>query len=76
MTQEDKMVRFILGILFGIFLLIFFFQNTEPATVYFLKGSMILPRSLMLLIVFAAGYFFGWLFTGIRSNVKKKKKND
>lgn len=48
-----------LAVLFTALVIIFVFQNTETVTVRFLTASVSLPRSLMLVMVYALGMFTG-----------------
>ena len=53
------MGRFILGIIIGVLVIIFMFQNVEPLTVSFIAWTVTLSRAVVLLIVFAVGIIVG-----------------
>jgi uncharacterized integral membrane protein len=54
------MIRFILGIVFGILALIFIFQNMENVDVTFLAWTITTSRAVILLIILAIGFIVGW----------------
>lgn len=54
------MVRFILGIVFGILALIFIFQNMENVSVTFLAWTITTSRAVILLVILAVGFIVGW----------------
>ena len=54
------MIRFILGIFFGILALIFVFQNMENISVTFLAWTITTSRAVILFIILAAGFVVGW----------------
>ena len=54
------MIRFILGIVFGVLALIFIFQNMESVSVTFLAWTITTSRAVILLIVLVAGFIVGW----------------
>ena len=69
------MVRFILGIIFGIVALVFMLQNTEVVNVEFLAWTFSLPRAMMYLILLVLGFVLGWLVTSIRViKLRRRKK--
>jgi uncharacterized integral membrane protein len=53
-------IRFILGIAFGILALIFIFQNMQTIDVTFLAWTITTSRAVILLIILAAGFIVGW----------------
>lgn len=54
------MIRFILGIVFGILALIFVFQNMEEISVSFLGWTITTYGAVILSILLAAGFVVGW----------------
>ena len=54
------MIRFILGIVFGILALIFVFQNMENISVTFLGWTITTSRAIILFILLASGFIVGW----------------
>ena len=54
------MIRFILGIAFGILALIFVFQNMENTSVNFLAWTITTSRAVIFFILLAAGFILGW----------------
>jgi uncharacterized integral membrane protein len=59
-NRRDIVIRFILGIVFGVLALIFIFQNMENASVHFLGWTITTSRAIILLLVLAAGFVVGW----------------
>ncbi|MDF1567992.1 MAG: hypothetical protein RQ801_00990 [Spirochaetaceae bacterium] len=60
----------ILGIILGIFSLIFIMQNLESVSYDFLVWTLTAPRFLVFLIILITGLILGWSFKAFR---KKKK---
>jgi uncharacterized integral membrane protein len=54
------MVKFILGIVFGVLSLIFIFQNMQPVNVRFLSWGITVSRALILLAMLVVGFLIGW----------------
>ena len=54
------MIRFILGIAFGVLALIFVFQNMNNISVTFLGWSITTYGAVILFILLAAGFVVGW----------------
>jgi len=73
------MVKFVLGIVFGILALIFIFQNMQTVDVTFLAWTITMSRALMLLIILLIGFILGWAVAGIgrrrRASEKEKRNN-
>ncbi|MBN2050207.1 MAG: LapA family protein [Spirochaetales bacterium] len=65
------MFRFIIAILLGVLCIIFFAQNTVPASVVFLFWTLSVPTGLLLFIVLVIGILLGWVICG---KGRKKKK--
>jgi uncharacterized integral membrane protein len=59
------MVRFILGIIFGILAIIFIVQNIQTVDVTFLAWTITISRALMLIIILGIGFLLGWAVCGI-----------
>jgi uncharacterized integral membrane protein len=71
------MVRFILGIIFGIIAIIFIVQNIQTVDVTFLAWTLTMSRALMLLIILGIGFVLGWAVCGIgqrRRRLEKERK--
>jgi uncharacterized integral membrane protein len=79
MSRRKIMVKFILGIVFGILALIFIFQNMQMVDVTFLAWTITTSRALMLLIILIVGFILGWAVGGIgrrrRASEKEKRNN-
>ena len=63
------MFRFILGIIFGLLVIIFVTQNTGNAEITFLFWTVTLSKAVMYIIIFALGFFIGWL---VKSGRRKR----
>ena len=68
------MIRFILGIAFGILALIFIFQNMQNVDVTFLAWTITTSRAVILLIILAAGFIIGWAVGSIGRWRRKTKR--
>ncbi len=68
------MIRFILGIAFGILALIFIFQNMQNVDVTFLAWTITTSRAVVLLIILAAGFIIGWAVGSIGRWRRKTKR--
>jgi uncharacterized integral membrane protein len=68
------MGRFILGIVIGVLVIIFMFQNVQPVDVTFIAWTVTLSRAVVLLIVFAVGIIIGWIFHGAGRRRREKSK--
>jgi uncharacterized integral membrane protein len=68
------MLRFVIGIVFGVLLIFFVTQNTAPAQITFLFWTITLSRSLMFLIVFGLGFGIGWISRSSRRKRRIKKE--
>lgn len=64
------MLRFIIGIVFGVFVIIFMSQNTDITQISFLMWTVSMSRAVMYLIIFVFGFLSGSLINGF----KRKKK--
>ena len=68
------MIRFILGIAFGVLALIFVFQNMENISVNFLGGTITTSRAVIIFIVLGAGFVVGWAVGSIGRWRKKVRR--
>jgi uncharacterized integral membrane protein len=68
------MVRFILGIVFGILAIIFVVQNIQTVDVTFLAWTITMSRALMLIIILGIGFLLGWAVCGIGRRRRKLEK--
>jgi len=66
-------IRFILGIAFGILALIFIFQNMQNIDVTFLAWTITTSRAVILLLILAAGFIIG-LAVGSIGRWRRKAK--
>ena len=66
-------MRFILGAIFGVLVIIFMIQNTQIVEIQFLGWSMSISRALMVLIVFAVGIGLGWVIRSIGYRKKRRQ---
>ena len=63
--KEDNMLKFILGLIFGILVIIFMVQNVEMVDITFLTWTITIQRAIMVLIVFVVGIGLGWVIRSI-----------
>jgi uncharacterized integral membrane protein len=75
-TRGEKM-KFILGLIFGILVVIFIFQNIEVVQINFLFWSISVSRALMVFLIFLIGIIVGAILKSFHIDRKKKtnKKN-
>ena len=69
-----KSMKFIVGIIIGVLVIIFMVQNVEVVDITFLAWTMHLPRAIMILIVFVLGIGVGYVARGLRARKKDKKE--
>jgi uncharacterized integral membrane protein len=69
------MFRFVLGIIIGVLVIIFMFQNMKAVDVTFIAWTITLSRALVLLIVFAVGIIIGWIFKGAGRRRREKARS-
>lgn len=67
------MIRFIIGILFGVIILVFAAQNSETVNYTFLVWTLTAPRALVVIGVFMLGMLSGLLATGLRMLSRRKR---
>jgi len=67
-------MKFIIGIIVGILVIIFMVQNVDVVEIKFLAWDMQIPRAIMILIVFILGISVGYVVHGIRVRKKRKKE--
>jgi uncharacterized integral membrane protein len=64
--KKDRTWFWILNGLIALLLLVFILQNRGPASIKLLGISLEGPRYLLYVILFALGFFAGWLWTYFR----------
>ncbi len=67
-------MKFIVGIVIGILVIVFMVQNVEVVDITFLAWTIHLPRAIMILIVFVLGICVGYVARGARIRKKEKKQ--
>ena len=67
------MVRFILGIIIGIVVIIFLFQNLETAQITFLAWTLTMSRAVMVLVFFFFGIVLGWIIRSL-GQIRRRRK--
>jgi uncharacterized integral membrane protein len=67
------MIRFIIGVLLGIVMIVFAIQNTETVNYQFFSWTLTSPRSLVVIVTFVVGLLSGWLVSGIRHFRHRKR---
>jgi len=65
------MVKFIVGILFGVVAIIFILQNVQVIEVNFLGWSVSLSQSILFIILLAGGFVLGWGTGSLRRRRRK-----
>ena len=71
--NKEEGMRFVLGAVFGVLVIIFMVQNTQIVEIQFLGWGVSISRALMVLIVFAIGIGLGWVIRSI-GYLKKQKQ--
>ena len=66
------MTKLVIGIILGLLIIIFIFQNTTVVDMQLLFWKISMSRALMVLIVFAVGIIFGWIICSVRHTRKNK----
>jgi uncharacterized integral membrane protein len=74
MSKKGGKVKFIIGIVIGILVVIFILQNTEVVEIGFLFWTISISRALMVFMVFIVGILLGAVLKGMGK--KKKKKSE
>jgi putative membrane protein len=67
------MKNVIIGVILGMIVIIFAWQNAETVTVELFFWQLTTSRAVMLIIVFVIGFFTGWIIRSIRAHKKLKK---
>jgi uncharacterized integral membrane protein len=67
-------MKFILGIVIGILVIIFMIQNVQVVEIKFLAWTVTISRALMALIVFIFGIFIGWVVRSIGYRKKRREE--
>ena len=70
------MIRLIIGIVLGIFAILFMIQNADLASIKILAWTFELPRAVMYFIIYVFGFLSGFLVMGIRRMKKRGEKNE
>lgn len=65
------MIKFIVGILFGVVAIIFILQNVHVIEVNFLGWSVSLSQSVLFIILLLVGFALGWGTGSLRRRRKK-----
>jgi uncharacterized integral membrane protein len=65
------MIRFIIGIVLGVFVILFMAQNAQSTSITILAWTFELSRAVMFLIIYVFGFLSGFLIMGIR-RIKKR----
>jgi uncharacterized integral membrane protein len=63
-------MRFILGVLIGILVVVFIFQNTEVVDITFLFWTLSASRAIMVFVVFIVGIILGYILKGAGAKLK------
>ena len=66
------MVKFVVGTIIGVLALIFVVMNSELIDLRLYFWTVTIPRSIMLIIVLAAGIGIGYILNGLR--IRKSRK--
>ena len=67
------MKNIIIGILLGMIVIIFAWQNAETVTVELFFWQISTSRAIMLIIVFIIGFLTGWIISSLRAHRNMKK---
>jgi putative membrane protein len=67
-------MKFIIGVIIGIIVIIFMVQNVEVVDISFIAWTIHLPRAIVILIVFVLGIGVGYVARGVRMRKKNKKE--
>jgi uncharacterized integral membrane protein len=69
-------VKFVLGIIIGVLVVVFIFQNTQMVEVTFIAWTIRISRALMVLMVFFVGTVLGWIIGGIRHRRIENRRSE
>lgn len=67
------MKNLIIGIVLGVIVFIFAWQNVANIDIDFLFWTFTAPRALLVILVFAIGLLTGWIFTSYKHHKKMDK---
>ena len=67
-------MRFILGIVIGVVLIVFLVQNTQVVEITFWAWTVSVSRAIMVLVVFLFGIGIGWVVTSVALRRKIRKR--
>jgi putative membrane protein len=68
-------MKFILGLIFGIIMVIFIFQNIDIVEINFLFWSVSISRALMIFLILLMGILMGAILKSVNRVREKKDKN-
>ena len=66
------MTKLVIGVILGLLIIIFIFQNTTVVDIQLLFWKISMSRALIILIVFAIGIILGWIICSVRHSKIKK----
>lgn len=72
-AKKDRSWRFYAAIAVAIVALVVIFQNSQEVRVDFLFASASMPLFFVLLVAFALGALFGWLWPHVRRDRKRQR---
>ena len=67
------MIKFVLGLIIGVALVIFAVQNTEVVQITFFAWTVSVSRAVMVVVIFLLGMITGWVLTSLGRRRKIKK---
>ena len=65
---------FIVGLILGVLVIIFVFQNLDAVSYQFLFWTLTAPRFLVLLVILMVGMIIGWSSAVFRRRRREKKE--
>lgn len=68
-------MKFILGLIFGIIMVVFIFQNLDIVEINFLFWSISVSRALMIFLILLIGILLGAILRGIKRIKEKRETN-
>ena len=74
--SKESGMKYIVGIVLGILVVIFAAQNGEVVDVTFFFWTVSVSRAVMLIGVFLIGLFGGWVLTSLARRRKRKRVAD
>jgi uncharacterized integral membrane protein len=76
LDKRGEKMKFILGLIFGILVVIFIFQNIEVVQINFLFWSISVSRALMVFLIFLIGILVGAILKSVHTDRKKKANKE